>query len=80
MLQPITPFDVEVVNPLREEKDGGMVKGERTTVRGFVAEHHTDGPYIIFFLVYSKTKKNFMLEPACQFAPCESDHGPICPR
>jgi len=66
---PIQPFDVKVVSPAREVKDGGLKKGEIVTVRAFIAEHQVAGPFVIYFLVYSETKKNFMLEPAYQFQP-----------
>lgn len=68
---PITPFDVEVVNPAREEKDGGLKRGTIVTVRAFIAEHQVTGPYLIFFLVYNFSKNNFMLEPAYQFRPVD---------
>jgi hypothetical protein len=63
-------FKVKVGNPLREEKDCGLKKGEVLTVYYVVHENQIGGPFIVYFLVWNEAKKNFMLEPASQFVPC----------
>lgn len=66
-----TNFRVKVIKPAMEEKDGGLKKGARFTVYGMMSEQLIDGKLFIYFLVFNPARGNFMLEPACQFEPCE---------
>jgi len=67
----VTPFEVIVTNPLRPEKEGGLVKGTKLTVRFVIPDQQADGKYLIYFVVWNEAKKNFMLELAVQFEPIE---------
>jgi hypothetical protein len=80
MLLPCEAFEVEVINPLVDEKDGGLKRGTITTVRAIWAEHHLDSQFFIYFLVWNPNRGRYMAELAAQFAPHDGWTPPPLPK